>query len=583
MKPTQSVFEDQLSYGRRNRSRPDRGPVKSGKKAWLSLASGLAGVVWAISFAQLKAAEPKPGINPILRECFTADPAPVLVGDTLYLIVDHDEAKGGECFNMKDWLCYSTKDMRTWQSHKPIMKVTDFKWAVADAWAPQMVPRNGKYYFYAPVKHDNTHPGFAIGVAVADHPLGPYRDARGTALITNEMTRGPLLWPNIDPTLLIDDDGTPWMAWGNGICFLVKLKSNMIELDGPIQTISVPNYTEGPWLWKHQGRYYLAYASFAHQGFAERISYATAAKITGPWTYRGEITGSAKNSYTIHAGIIDNFRGQSYFFYHNATLTLPDGQTGATGRRCVCVDYLYYNPDGTIQPIEQTDAGVSEPPHPAPRRPAPAPVDRGSADPGIKVGQFRADYPKKWEDRPDFATVGDPFDSTPQAVSFNGDGGVTSLGQTFVPKQDLKMARLSLYAGDGMGTDRINTVTLALYDLGPADSPQAVAANAESYSTGANLLGSGKGFRFPYTPQGPGLFKVEFSLKEQVTLHAGHRYALELQGKKDSCPMCWYGSQYGYGFRDVYPDGAAYRDRKLVKNQQGVTADFAFAIYGSAH
>jgi hypothetical protein len=458
------------------------------------------------------------------------------------------------------------------------MKVTDFKWAVSDAWAPQMVSRNGKFYLYAPVRHNRTHPGFAIGVAVADHPLGPYVDARGSALITDEMTEGPYSQPNIDPTIFIDDDGTPWLCWGNNICFLVRLKRDMTELDGPIQTICVPNYTEGPWLWKHRGRYYLCHASFAHQGYSERISYATAPKVTGPWTYRGEITGQAKNSYTIHPGILDDFHGQSYFFYHNATLTLPDGQTGAVGRRCVCVEYLYYNPDGTIQPIQQTVAGVSVPPHPVPWSP-PAPPNRGPADQGIKVTQFIATYPRHWPGTPSFATVTDPFVQTPQPVCFSR--GATALGQTFIIGKEIKLSRLCLYAGDGIGTSSSDGVTLALYDLGPVED---VGLNrktpAETYSAGANLFGSDPGLRFAYAPQGPGYLTFDFSPSEQIVLRAGHRYALEIHGSKNSCPLCWYGSQYDYGYHDVYPDGAAYRDRKLVKNQPGVTADFALALYG---
>ena len=51
-----------------------------------------------------------------------------------------------------------------------------------------------------------------------------------------------------------------------------------------------------------------------------------------------------------------------YFIYHNAALTI-NGEGGATGRRAVCVDYLYFNPDGTIKPFVQTDEGVSVPPN----------------------------------------------------------------------------------------------------------------------------------------------------------------------------------------------------------------------------
>jgi hypothetical protein len=93
----------------------------------------------------------------------------------------------------------------------------------------------------------------------------------------------------------------------------------------------------------------------------ERIDYATAPSMNGPWTPQGELTGMAENSFTIHPGII-NFKGNDYLFYHNATLTL-DGIKGAIGRRSVCVDYLYYLPDGKMAPVVQTKEGVTVKPN----------------------------------------------------------------------------------------------------------------------------------------------------------------------------------------------------------------------------
>jgi arabinoxylan arabinofuranohydrolase len=198
-------------------------------------------------------------------------------------------------------------------------------------------------------------------VAVADSPTGPFKDAIGKPLVRNDMTpvaKRP--WEDIDPTVFIDDDGTPWMSWGNGDCYLVKLKQNMIELDGRIEKIDVPHYVEGPWLHKRDNLYYLTYAAMAPPHGSEQIAYATSDKITGPWKYRGIITGPARNSFTIHPGIIE-FNDQWYFFYHFAGLTL-NGETGALGRRAVCVEYLDYNPDGSIKPVTQTVEGVSVPP-----------------------------------------------------------------------------------------------------------------------------------------------------------------------------------------------------------------------------
>ncbi|WAC47883.1 glycoside hydrolase family 43 protein [Asticcacaulis sp. SL142] len=322
-------------------------------------------ILASLMLAGVATAQPRaPGSNPLITDIFTADPAPLVVGDTVYLYTGHDEARGKEMFTMKDWRVFSSKDLLTWTAHGPIMNATDFKWAAKDAWAAQTIEKNGKFYFYAAVEHDKTQPGKAIGVAVSDSPTGPFVDARGTALITNQMTpQGPHTWDDIDPTVFIDDDGTAWLIWGNFNCYYAKLKPNMIELDGPIKQFDLPHFEEGPWITKRGDIYYLTYASRdKSKDKDETISYATAPSITGPWTYQGVLTGSGKNSFTIHPGII-TFKGKDYFFYHDASLTIGD-QTGAIGRRAVRAEHLYYNPDGTMQPVEQTEAGLS-----APRKP----------------------------------------------------------------------------------------------------------------------------------------------------------------------------------------------------------------------
>lgn len=294
--------------------------------------------------------------NPLFKDTWTADPATLVVGDTLYVYAGHDDAHGDQMFNIQEWLCYSTKDMKRWTAHGPVMKPTDFEWATGDAWASQVIEHDGQYYFYTTVQHGPPHVGKAIGVAVANHPLGPFRDARGTALVIDSTTPSDRGWDDIDPTVFIDDDGSAYMAWGNPYLYFCKLKSNLTEIDGEIKKLELDNYTEGPWLHKRDDMYYLTYPAFAHQGMWEKICYATASSILGPWTYRGILTDQTKNSYTIHPAIVE-FKGQWYFFYHNGSLTI-DGEPGALGRRAVCVEYLNYDNDGLILPIEQTKAGI---------------------------------------------------------------------------------------------------------------------------------------------------------------------------------------------------------------------------------
>ena len=289
--------------------------------------------------------------NPIVTDKFTADPAPMVHNGRLYLYVGHDEAEEGQDFNITEWLCYSTKDMKTWTDHGCVLKPTDFSWGVGEAWASQVVEKDGKFYYYTTVQADAPYNSKVVGVAVSDSPTGPFIDARGTPLITDDMTpNGPRGWWNdIDPTVFIDDDGQAYLYWGNTQCYYVKLKKNMIELDGPIVPVHLPRYTEAPWIHKRGDWYYLSYAS----EFPEKICYAMSRSITGPWEYKGILNEIAGNSNTNHQAIIE-FKGDWYFIYHNGSINTA----GGSFRRSVCIDRLYYNEDGTMKRIQMTTEGV---------------------------------------------------------------------------------------------------------------------------------------------------------------------------------------------------------------------------------
>ncbi|RAJ35716.1 glycoside hydrolase family 43 protein [Pedobacter cryoconitis] len=288
--------------------------------------------------------------NPIITDRYTADPAAMVYQQKVYLYAGHDEAPAGqERYVMNEWLVYSSTNMKDWTSHPVPLKARDFAWASGDAWASQVVERNGKFYWYAAVEH-GTVKGKAIGVAVADNPLGPFKDARGSALITNDMTTDTKIsWDDIDPTVFIDEDGQAYLFWGNTKCYYIKLKANMTEQEGPIHKVDLPNFTEAPWIHKHKGWYYLSYA----YQFPEKIAYAMSRKITGPWVFKGILNEVAGNSNTNHQSIID-FKGKSYFIYHNGTIP----SAGGSYRRSVCIDRLYYNGDGTIKRIQMTTEGL---------------------------------------------------------------------------------------------------------------------------------------------------------------------------------------------------------------------------------
>jgi beta-xylosidase len=295
------------------------------------------------------------GANPVTGKIFTADPAALVDNGRVYLYVGHDEAKeGGKDYLMNERRVLSSCDMQHWTEHPDPVPYTIFKWAGRDAWASDIARRNGKYYLYTTVDH-KTIPGKAIGVAVSSSPTGPFVDARGSALVSNDMTlETPIAWDDIDPAVFVDDDGQAWLYWGNTVMKYAKLKANMIELDGPIHTVGLEAFTEASYLHKHAGKYYLSYS----RKFPEETVYMTGPSATGPWAFGGVIMEQNANVKTIHQAIVD-FNGKSYIFYHNGKLP-----GGGEFRRSVAVEELHYGPDGKILPVAQTAQGPAANPSP---------------------------------------------------------------------------------------------------------------------------------------------------------------------------------------------------------------------------
>lgn len=301
-------------------------------------------------------------INPVVQTNFTTDPAPMVHNDTLYVYTGHDE-DGADFFWMQEWRVYSTTDMVNWTDHGSPLAIEDFEWADDRAWAPQCIERDGKFYFYVPL-HSKLTNAMAIGVAVGDTPVGPFRDAIGRPLVDGS-------WDYIDPTVFIDDDGQAYLYWGNPEIYYVKLNKDMVSFDGEVckveQTVEgfgAPGpkervksteykdmYTEGPWFYRRGDKYYLLYAA---GGVPEHIAYSMSNSPTGPWRYMGEIMPlSDTGSFTNHCGVTD-YKGRSYFFYH--TGKLPRG--GGFGRS-IAVEEFSYKPDGTFPIIMPTDSGVA--------------------------------------------------------------------------------------------------------------------------------------------------------------------------------------------------------------------------------
>ena len=284
---------------------------------------------------------------PLFQTKYTADPSPLVVGDTLFLYTSHDASpedipdeneKSSAGFFMYDWLLWSTTDMVNWTEHGAVASLKDFPWRSREngAWAIQTVERNGKFYLYAPLH------GHGIGVLESDSPYGPFKDPLGKPLVWDQSN-----WFDIDPSVYVDNDGQAYMYWGNPHTFWAKLGNDMISLTSGVTKLPhIPNYQEGPWIYKRDGHYYLGFASTC---CPEALGYAMSSSPTGPWEWKGYIMRPTHRDRGNHPGTCD-YKGHSYVFGQNYDLMHLETFEHHE-RRSVSATEITYNADGTIQEV----------------------------------------------------------------------------------------------------------------------------------------------------------------------------------------------------------------------------------------
>ncbi|WAU80443.1 family 43 glycosylhydrolase [Streptomyces sp. Qhu-G9] len=245
---------------------------------------------------------------------------------------------------------FSSKDLVHWKDHGEILDLgPDVSWADRNAWAPAIAERDGKYYFYFCAEQQ-------IGVAVADSPAGPFKDALGKPLVAKG---GSLKGQMIDPAVFTDDDGTSYLYWGNGHGYVVPLNDDMVSFDASkVEDITPDNFREGSFVVKRKGTYYFMWSEDDTRSENYHVAYATGPSPVGPWTKKGTIL-SKRPEYGIlgtgHHSVV-NTPGTDdwYMVYHRFGLNGP-GRAGGDGtHRETTVDRMRFAADGSILPVVPT-------------------------------------------------------------------------------------------------------------------------------------------------------------------------------------------------------------------------------------
>lgn len=291
--------------------------------------------------------------NPIVKDQFTADPTARVFNGKIYLYPSHDIVAPKLDHLRPDWFCmadyhvFTSDDLVEWTDLGTIVSQENVPWGNPQAysmWAPDCVEKNGRYYFYFPDAPSEGR-GFAVGVAVADKPEGPF-------FVLPRPIEGIM---GIDPCVLIDDDGQSYIYWQGMGLRGAKLADDMTSLaSAPEAMQGIPQgFVEGPFAFKRNGIYYLTFPWVEEENSTETLAYCVSDNPLGPWEFKGKIMDkSPTGCWTNHHSIVE-YNDQWYLFYHH-----NDYSPKFDKNRSARIDSLHFNADGSIQKVIPTLRGV---------------------------------------------------------------------------------------------------------------------------------------------------------------------------------------------------------------------------------
>jgi len=286
--------------------------------------------------ASLAAGSNKTYTNPIIDEIGPADPTVILFEGTYYLYPTGDNVS---------YHVYTSMDLVHWTKGPKV-----FEPGRRNVWAPDVFrdPKDGRFYLYYTV-------GECIGVAVADRPDGTFVD------------RATLFDRAIDAHMFCDDDGRYYLYYVQfpGFRIHVQPMKTPLQKDGePIELLHPTepwekirgDVTEGPWMLKHQGTYYLLYSGTAANTLDYAIGYATADKPTGPFTkYAGNpiVKRTDQALGPGHGCVVKDGAGNLWSIYHQQK------DDSEPWNRFICIDPLWFDDEGVLH--GRATRGVPQP------------------------------------------------------------------------------------------------------------------------------------------------------------------------------------------------------------------------------
>lgn len=292
--------------------------------------------------------------NPLFKGWY-ADPEGIVINKEYWIYPTYSAEYEKQVFMD----AFSSKDLVHWTQHAHVLDSANVAWAKYAMLAPSVIQKDNKFYlFFGANDIQNNNEIGGIGVAISDRPEGPFKDVLGKPLI-GKIVNGA---QPIDQMVFKDDDGSYYMYYGGwGHCNVVKLSNDFTHLvsfaDGTIyKEITPQNYVEGPFMMKHNGKYYFMWSEGGWGSPDYCVAYAIANSPTGPFKRIGKILeqdSTVATSAGHHSVIKGSGKDEWYIIYHRRPLT----ETHRNSRQ-VCIDRMYFDENGYIKPVKITFKGV---------------------------------------------------------------------------------------------------------------------------------------------------------------------------------------------------------------------------------
>jgi beta-xylosidase len=299
--------------------------------------------------------------NPVIDGWY-ADPEGVIFEDKYWIYPTYSARYEKQVFLD----AFSSTDMVTWKKHSQVLDTSKIKWAKMAMWAPAIIQKDNRYFLFFSAndiqskqrngKADDTLGG--IGIAVADHPGGPFNDYLGKPLINKFYNNAQ----PIDQFVFKDNDGQYYIIYGGwGRCNVGKLKDDFTDLvpfpdSMPVKEITPKGYVEGPTMFIRNGKYYLMWSEGGWTNGTYKVAYGVSDNVFGPFERKATVL-EADEAVATGAGhhSVINIPGTDewYMVYHRRPIPNLDRD-----HRVVCIDRMLFDDNGDIKNVKMTFEGV---------------------------------------------------------------------------------------------------------------------------------------------------------------------------------------------------------------------------------